>query len=139
MSEPVPSEITPVDMPCNVHDLHDEDCPFCMGTNRVPVPDEVRQVFDEFWRRLVVVNGQLDLGQVACELFDWYHAMNNVSTVYGEITGNRMSKPTYTADAVIGQFHEHLQRLREEWIEDAIECLDDLPRDVLDQVREAMS
>lgn len=135
-----PSETHPLDMPCNVcdPDPHDEDCPWCGGTGRKPIPEEVLRVWEDFWHRLVVVDGRVDVGQVACELYDWHEAMSSVSTVYGEISGNRMSKPTYTADAVLGQYHEQLQRIREDWIEATIECLEDLPGEILERVREAM-
>lgn len=133
-------EFALVDMPCRScePDPSDPDCPTCTGSGRMPVPDEVRQVFDEFWRPLVVVDGRLDPGQVAAELHDYHQVIEAVPTIFMAVTGGRLSYPHYPASSVLAAYEDHLSRLHDEWVDDAMKLLDDLPADLRDRVRTAM-
>ena len=136
-----PARFELTDMPCRScePDPPDEDCPACAGSGRMPVPDEVRTVFEEFWRPLVVVDGRLDSGQVAAELHDYHQVIEAVPSIFMAVTGGRLSYPHYPASSVLAAYEDHLENLRSEWAEDAIKDLSDLPTDLLDRIREALS
>jgi len=65
------------------------------------IPDDT-----DFWKGIVYKDGKLDEEQVMKELSDYSYVMQQVSMVYCEITDNRMSKPLYHADDVIGEYGE---------------------------------
>jgi hypothetical protein len=80
---------------------------------------EVEQIFDEFWRDIVMPNGVLDLDQVKRELFDYHMILGEVPKVYDAVTGGRISKPNTVADAVIGEFESYLERQIEDAMREA--------------------
>jgi hypothetical protein len=56
--------------------------------------------FERFWADLVTTDGRLDEAKVRDELHDYYLIMGEVSRVYGELTGGRISKPNTHAHHV---------------------------------------
>lgn len=98
----------------------------------VPSPDaEVMSRFNGWWRELVTTDGKLDELKVARELFDYGFVMEQVSKVYSDITGGRMSKPNYFANVVISEatdfqnkvWEEALKDEKQRWAEDLIDML----------------
>lgn len=74
---------------------------------------KVEQVWQDFWRPIVCKDeeSEVDMEQVKRELYDWYIAMNEVSKVYCEITGNMISKPHTKSEVVIEKADEHYKDL----------------------------
>lgn len=72
---------------------------------RVPTDEDVQKVFEDFWKSLVVKDGELDVEQVKKELYDYKVMMANVSELYVNITGGQLSKPTYVPHVLLA-FHE---------------------------------
>jgi hypothetical protein len=63
--------------------------------------------FDRFWRPLVTDKyGALDVEKIARELGDYRVVMNEVSTVYDELTNGRFSKPNTASGYIIERAHE---------------------------------
>ena len=87
--------------------------------------EEIDKVFNEFWVPIIfdLDNGRLNLEQLKKELFDYSILMDNVPKVYMEITRGRISKPNTLADAVIGEYNNHVQELIDEAIKEYDETL----------------
>ncbi len=78
-------------------------------------------LYETFWKVLVEDDaGQLDQQKVMNELHDYHHVMEEASTVYCHITGDRMSKPLYWAHDVIAAADEELEKYREEAAAEAL-------------------
>lgn len=77
---------------------------------------DYEHTYNEEWRDIIEPNGTLDMDALKKELHDFSFLMSQASEVYCEVTGNRLSKTTYNASAVIGEFHAKL----DDWIEEAI-------------------
>jgi hypothetical protein len=61
----------------------------------------------EFWLPLITnKQGNISMRKVWNELHDYMICLEEVPKVYCEITGNRMSKPTYSATDVIAEHDE---------------------------------
>jgi len=56
----------------------------------------------------------LTVQDVANELSDYYHMLNEVPKVYMEVTDGLLSKPNYHASSVIGAFRSYLERYAED-------------------------
>ena len=80
--------------------------------SRTPTDEEVQREWEEFWAPIVEKEGELDVEQVKKERYDWSKAMDEVGKVYCAITGNRLSKPTYPAEVVLGAYEEELEKER---------------------------
>ncbi len=88
-----------------------------------PEGETVEGMWRRFWEPLVCPNGTFDLEQVKKELFDFGRVMEQVSLVYANITGGRISKPNTDAGVVIAVvddvqaevMREHEEELREIW------------------------
>lgn len=79
---------------------------------------EVNQVFDDLWAKIVLnPDGSLNVEQVKRELFDFKIVMGEVGKVYMEISGGRLSKLDYTAEAVLGVVEE----VNLAWLEECVE------------------
>lgn len=74
----------------------------------------VESVYDEFWKGLVEVNGELDLDAVKRELFDFWQVMQRVPKVYCYITGHQASKLLTDPDIVCALADEYYERLHRE-------------------------
>lgn len=75
--------------------------------------DAVEKVWNEFWLPLYE-NKEPSLDQIKEELAGYYFIMTNVSLVYEEITGGRLSNIKYEAKTVIGQYVVHVQEMAKE-------------------------
>lgn len=71
---------------------------------------DYEQTWEEFWVPLVFPNGALDMDKLKRELHDFKTLMDNVSTVYDEVTGGRASKPMTNPRVVMQLAHEEAQR-----------------------------
>lgn len=65
----------------------------------------VEEVYNEFWKGIVEVDGVVDMQAVKNELSDFSHMLDQVPKVYMEVTRGRISKPNTYASAVISEFN----------------------------------
>ena len=70
--------------------------------------DAIETDYNELWRDIVETDGQLDPKKVKRELYDYSVVMREVSKVYDELTGGRISEPNTAAGFVIGAVIERL-------------------------------
>lgn len=63
--------------------------------------ETVEEIFDGFWRDIVMPKGAWDLDQVKRELADYEMILRAVAEVYCDITQGRISKPNSAAAAVL--------------------------------------
>ena len=82
-------------------------------TIHIPSSDEVEREYNIFWKEIVEKDGVLDVEQVKKELYDFSRLLRNVSIVYCEITGGRMSKTSYDAIDVISEYNAYVEMLIE--------------------------
>ena len=80
--------------------------------------NKVEQVYQDFWKQLVEVDGTVDIEQVKKELFDFYTVITEVPKVYTHITGNQISKLLTSADVVIQVADEYYNGICKEYCED---------------------
>lgn len=91
-----------------------EPCPRCDNYGRDENGNcyacaECDRVFDEFWRDIILPNGEWDAAahdQVKRELHDYHDLLTEVPKVYDELTQGRISKPHTHAEAVISVHNE---------------------------------
>lgn len=86
---------------------------------------EIEAVFNSFWKEIIIKDGKVDLDQVKRELFDYHAIMEEVPKVYCEITGNKLSYPNYTAEAVLGLYREELQKDIDEAVQEKEDEMND--------------
>lgn len=71
------------------------------------VTPEVEQIYQEFWKNIICKeDSSIDIDAVKCELADYYRMLQEVPTVYYEVTGGMLSKPLYKAETVLSYFRE---------------------------------
>jgi hypothetical protein len=85
--------------------------------------NSIDSVYEYFWKPIVEPDGVMDFEQVKKELFDFYHAIHNVSIVYEHITCGHVSKINAPARYVISFYDDCVSDLikeaRKEWIEES--------------------
>ena len=65
------------------------------------------EIYETFWKGIILgEDGTVNMDQLKLELCDFYQMINEVPKVYCEVTGGILSKPTWSADAVLGYFEE---------------------------------
>lgn len=65
------------------------------------------EVYQEFWKSIICdKDGNVDVEQVKKELCDYYYMLQEVPSVYSEVTGGMLSKPLYDAKYVLDFFYE---------------------------------
>lgn len=69
--------------------------------------DEIEEVYERFWKPILERDGEIDIQKLKKELFDFKMIMRNVSIVYDEITGGKISYPDTNAEAVIDAAEDH--------------------------------
>lgn len=89
---------------------------------------------DDYWGQEAAQITKAELEQIKKELCDYHDMMENAGSVYYEITGGRMSKPNYTADAVLSVVEE-IRQEEQEGREKALEVILDLCLDALNEER----
>ena len=75
---------------------------------------DVNKVYEEFWKFIIELDGEIDFEQVKRELYDYRIVMQEVSKVYCEITEGKFSKPNTKAEHIIeavDEYNEELLRL----------------------------
>lgn len=88
----------------------------------------------DFWVPIIMKNGDVDMEQVKCELYDLRRLSQIVSIVYEDLSGGQMSKPSYNdTGQIIGVIRE---RFTDEWHEDIARAIVDveLPEVKFDEV-----
>ena len=79
------------------------------------IDDKIEKVWENFWKEIVCrPDGEIDIDQLKLELFDYYVIFSEVSKVYDELTGSRISKPNTYAYEVISRANEYMEELWEE-------------------------
>jgi hypothetical protein len=84
---------------------------------------DYEQTWEEFWRDIVAPDGTVNLDQVKRELHDFRQIIKDLSRLYMEVTGGRVSKPNTDVGVVLDLAEEHCKRqvaqalrnLAEEW------------------------
>lgn len=65
------------------------------------------EVFETFWKEIIMdEDGNINMDQLKLELLDFYNMINEVPKVYCAVTGGILSKPTWSAEAVLEYFNE---------------------------------
>lgn len=84
----------------------------------------VTRITDEDWKTIwkpLLYNreGKLSLRKIENEMHDLIFIYNQVSYVYCEITGNRLSKPTYYADTILSEYNREIEEAYQRGYDDA--------------------
>ncbi|MDO4802811.1 MAG: hypothetical protein Q4A15_11655, partial [Prevotellaceae bacterium] len=95
------------------------------------VEKDVEESFQNFWKHIILnENEEIDLDQVKKELFDYQRLLENVSSVYSEVTGGLLSKPGYDAETIISVFNEKfgekaelVDLLTDDWLDITADCV----------------
>lgn len=66
------------------------------------------EAWERDWKPLLYTDGKLDIQKIKNEMHDLWFIFEQVSEVYCEVTGNKLSKPMYYASEIIGCYHEQL-------------------------------
>jgi hypothetical protein len=91
---------------------------------------DVEQVWSTWWAHLVAPDGYLLVDRVKRELADYARLQETMSKVVCEVTGNLLSKPTYTATTIIAEFNSYVEKLLAEQRGECDECGDKLSEPV---------
>lgn len=67
---------------------------------------DVEDNYNNFWKDILEVNGQINLEQLKKELYDYACMIREVSIVYDTLTMGRISKPNTKAQVVIDEVNE---------------------------------
>lgn len=73
--------------------------------------DTPETVWTEFWKPIVAPDGEINMEQLKAELYDFWTALQEVSSVYCHITGNKLSKITYKSEVVCQYADQHYEDL----------------------------
>lgn len=92
--------------------------------------EEVEKEFQEFWKDIVCnEDGTLNPIAVKNELRDFSFMLEQVPKVYSEVTGGRLSYPTYEAETVLTLFRDEfanktwtLEYLPDDWDNITADC-----------------
>lgn len=69
-----------------------------------------QEIFEEVRVPIVMKDGvHFDAEQVKLELFDYHQLIRRVSEVYEEITGGKLSKPTYLPGVILDEYRRQLE------------------------------
>ena len=100
---------------------------------------ELQDQYDaaEFWKKWVYPKGAT-AKQVQNELADYYMILEQVTQVYSELTGGRISKPNTMAFEVIGQANELVEAAIKEYCAEETEELCEDKQTLLKGVREIL-
>jgi cupin superfamily acireductone dioxygenase involved in methionine salvage len=79
------------------------------------------EIYENFWKDIVEVDGVLDMDQLKKELADFHMVIHEVPSVYSHITDGAMSKATYRASDVISVAEEVEEKHIQEAIEDFLQ------------------
>ena len=72
------------------------------------------EVYNDFWKDIVEKKGEIDKDQLVRELYDWHYVMEQLPSIYSEITGGLLSKPMYSKETVLSAYYDANQRDVEE-------------------------
>jgi hypothetical protein len=86
----------------------------------------------KFWSDIDVNGKAFDIEQAKLELIDYHFLLEQIPTVYDNVTGGLLSKPLYSAETVVDAFQDFLSRecdeaakeARAETLEEAAEIAD---------------
>lgn len=75
---------------------------------------DYEKTYETFWKPILEdEKGWLNMDQLKRELHDYRCFMEEVSKVYDQITGGRISKPNTSAEAVISEADAHYAKLHQ--------------------------
>lgn len=83
--------------------------------------DEEIEQTKYFFSHVYNEDGSLNEEKVLAELSDYLRTMENASEVYYAITGGVLSKPNYTASAVLGVHEEFIETLIRESVSEVLD------------------
>ena len=63
--------------------------------------------FKEFWKPLLTIDGKYDEQKIKNEMHDLDFATDQISELYMELTGGRLSKPMYYAQTILQEHNEN--------------------------------
>jgi hypothetical protein len=87
------------------------------------IEPDVLNTFKTFWANVphIFEDGVLNLNALMNELHDYAEIMDEVATVYCEVTGGRVSKQNTKADVVLEFYRESLQQSYSNGYNDSME------------------
>jgi len=71
--------------------------------------EDYEKAYEEHWKHLVEQDGSLNLDQVKRELYDYHCVLEEVSTVYMDITNGKFSKPNTGAQHIIDEVNRQIE------------------------------
>lgn len=77
-----------------------------------------------WWKPLLISKGKFSERKIKNEIHDLAFVAEQVSEVYCEITGNKLSKPFYYAKTILDQYHEELEDSYQSGFEEAREIFE---------------
>lgn len=102
--------------------------------------EEVREVYDTFWKELIEVDGAIDIDRVKAELSDFKTVIDNVSVVYSHITNDHTSKPHVLAPDILSiveeEFQKRVRNIREDDLDMGIARVDTFDEDFHEELEE---
>lgn len=82
---------------------------------------EYEKTYQEKWKEIIEnKDGSLNKEQIMKELFDYSIMLENVPIVYKEVTGGLLSKPHHSANSIICEFENYIERLIGRDLEDIV-------------------
>lgn len=86
-----------------------------------------KEIWEDYWRPFCTnEDGTLNLDQIQRELADYAFILEQVPSVYSEITGGTLSKPNYHAKTVIAVYEDNVNEIVKNHIEEIIDHIDDM-------------
>lgn len=79
-----------------------------------PLPPEVEQDYQDFWKGIIERDGVIDLRQLKLELSDFRTVMRGAAKVYDHVTGGQVSKPNTDPNVVCSLADDHYRKCHEE-------------------------
>jgi len=78
---------------------------------REPTKEDLEQAWEYAKSELIREDGLVDWDKLKKFIYDWQFVEEQVSKVYCEITGNKMSYPNYYSGDVIAAYEEELNKI----------------------------
>lgn len=80
----------------------------------VPDEQEIKDVFNNYWKERITTDGKMDMEKIVRELHDYFYVLNYVRIVYNKLTGGRVNNPMtipHSVVAVVDMLHDELTEL----------------------------
>jgi len=75
---------------------------------------DYEQVYEDFWKDLVEVDGKIDFDQIKKELYDFHRLIQNIPRIFEHVTGGACTKPLTNVEVVCSLADEYYAELHGE-------------------------